>query len=247
MKRLSGKCALVTGAARRESIGREISRCLAEEGTDIIINDVAREEEAVELIGEIEALGRKAAFVKADITRVEECRRLAKEAFAAFGRLDVVVNNAGFSTHQPFETIEEEDFDLMLGLHLKGPFFLIQAVAPLLPKGGRIISISSEQAYIGHRSLPHYSAAKAGLLTMTRSLANALAPDLTINCVAPGPTATARFRSGPEYTDEVRDLIPLKRWVEPRDVGRSVVFLASSDGDAFTGQILDPNCGTVMP
>jgi NAD(P)-dependent dehydrogenase (short-subunit alcohol dehydrogenase family) len=80
---------------------------------------VAREEEAVELIGEIEALGRKAAFVKADITRVEECRRLAKEAFAAFGRLDVVVNNAGFSTHQPFETIEEEDFDLMLGLLLR--------------------------------------------------------------------------------------------------------------------------------
>ena len=146
MKRLSGKCALVTGAARRESIGREISRCLAEEGADIIINDVAREEEAVELIGEIGALGRKAAFVKADITRVEECRRLAKEAFAAFGRLDIVVNNAGFSTHQPFETIEEEDFDLMLGLHLKGPFFLIQAVAPLLPKGGRIINISSEQA-----------------------------------------------------------------------------------------------------
>jgi NAD(P)-dependent dehydrogenase (short-subunit alcohol dehydrogenase family) len=247
MKRLSGKCALVTGAARRDSIGRAIACCFAEEGADVVINDVGREDEAIELIGEIEALGQRAAYVKADVTQVPECRRLAKEAFAAFGQLDVLVNNAGFSTHQPFSTIEEKDFDLMLNLNLKGPFFLIQAVVPLLPEGGRIINISSEQAYIGHRTLPHYSAAKAGMLTMTRSLAYALAPGLTVNCVAPGPTATARFRAGPEYTDEVRDLIPLKRWVEPRDVGRSAVFLASRDGDAFTGQILDPNCGTVMP
>jgi len=75
----------------------------------------------------------------------------------------------------------------------------------------------------------------------------ALAPAITVNCVAPGPTATARFKAGPEFTDEIRDLIPLKRWVEPRDVARSVVFLASSDGNAYTGQILDPNGGTVMP
>jgi glucose 1-dehydrogenase len=247
VKRLSGKCALVTGAARSDSIGREIARCLAEDGADIVVNDVGRDDEALELISEIEALGQKAAFVKADVTQVSECRRLAKEAFAVFGKLDVLVNNAGFSTHQPFGDIGEKDFDLMLNLNLKGPFFLIQAVAPLLPKGGRIINISSEQAYIGHPTLPHYSAAKAGMLTMTRSLAAALAPDINVNCVAPGPTATARFRAGPEYTDEVRDLIPLKRWVTPRDVGRSVVFLASSDGNAFTGQILDPNCGTVMP
>ena len=113
--------------------------------------------------------------------------------------------------------------------------------------GGRIVNISSEQAYIGHPNLPHYSAAKAGMLTMTRSLATALAPAITVNCVAPGPTATARFKAGPEYADAIRDLIPLKRWVEPRDVARSVVFLASSDGDAYTGQILDPNGGTVMP
>lgn len=247
MKKLRGKCALVTGAARRDSIGREIARCLAEEGADIVVNDVGRGDEAFELLSEIEALGQKAAFVKADVTQVSECRRLAKEAFSVFGQLDVLVNNAGFSTHQPFGSIEEKDFDLMLNLNLKGPFFLIQAVAPLLLKGGRIINISSEQAYIGHPTLPHYSAAKAGMLTMTRSLAAALAPDITVNCVAPGPTATARFRAGPEYTDEVRNLIPLKQWVTPRDVGRSVAFLASSDGNAFTGQILDPNCGTVMP
>ena len=196
---------------------------------------------------EIAGFGRKASFVNADVTKVGECRRLVKEAYAAFGRIDILVNNAGYSTHQPLDKIEEKDFDLMLNLNLKGPFFIIQAAIPLMTAGGRIINISSEQAYIGHRTLPHYSAAKAGMLTMTRSLAAALAPAITVNCVAPGPTATARFKAGPEYTDEIRDLIPLKRWVEPRDVARSVVFLASSDGDAYTGQILDPNGGTVMP
>jgi NAD(P)-dependent dehydrogenase (short-subunit alcohol dehydrogenase family) len=245
--RLSGKCALVTGAARRESIGRAIACSLAEEGADIVVNDFGREDEARELIGEIAGFGRNASFVNADVTKVEECRRLVTEAYAAFGRLDIVVNNAGYSTHQRLEEIEEKDFDVMLNLHLKGPFFIIQAAIPLMTAGGRIINISSEQAYIGHRALPHYSAAKAGMLTMTRSLAAALAPAITVNCVAPGPTATARFKAGPEFTDEIRDLIPLRRWVQPRDVARSVVFLASSDGDAYTGQILDPNGGTVMP
>lgn len=244
--RLKGKCALVTGAARGDSIGRSIALCLAEEGADIVINDVGREDEAAGLAAEIQALGRRAAFIKADVTQVTECRRLADEAAGIFGRLDILVNNAGYSLHQPFAEIAEKDFDLMLNLNLKGPFFLIQSVLPHLPQGGRIINISSEQAYIGHPNLPHYSAAKAGMLTMTRSLALALAPHITVNCVAPGPTATARFRAGPEYTDATRELIPLKRWVHPRDVGRSVVFLASADGDAFTGQILDPNAGTVM-
>jgi glucose 1-dehydrogenase len=247
LARLSGKCAIVTGAARRESIGRAIACCLAEEGADIVVNDFGREEEARELIAEIAGVGRKASFVNADVTKVGECRRLVNEAYAAFGRIDILVNNAGYSTHQPLDEIEETDFDLMLNLNLKGPFFIIQAAVPLMTAGSRIINISSEQAYIGHRTLPHYSAAKAGMLTMTRSLAAALAPAITVNCVAPGPTATARFKAGPEYTDEIRDLIPLKRWVEPRDVARSVVFLASSDGDAYTGQILDPNGGTVMP
>lgn len=247
MTRLEGKCALVTGAARRDSIGRAIAVALAEEGADIVVNDFGRAEEAAELIDELVALGRKACFIEADVRNVEQCRRLVAGAYAAFGRLDILVNNAGFSHHQPFADIEEEDFDAMLDLNLKGPFFIAQAAAPLLPVGGRIINISSEQAYIGHPNLPHYSAAKAGMITMTRSIAIALAPNITVNCVAPGPTATGRFRAGPEYTDEIRDQIPMKRWVQPRDVARSVVFLASSDGDAYTGQILDPNGGTVMP
>lgn len=249
MARLEGKLALVTGAGRRESIGREIAICLAEEGADVAVADFGRGEETLEVVREIEALGRRAVPVEGNVALVADCRRIVADAAAALGGLDILVNNAGYSHHQPLLDITEADYGEMLDLNLRGPFFLAQAAVPHLRArgGGRIINIASEQAYIGDPHLPHYSAAKAGVLAMSKSFALALAPDITVNCVAPGPTATGRFRAGPEYTDAVREKIPLKRWGRPRDVARSVVFLASPDGDAYTGQVLDPNCGTVMP
>jgi NAD(P)-dependent dehydrogenase (short-subunit alcohol dehydrogenase family) len=247
--RLEGKLALVTGAGRRESIGREIAICLAEEGADVAVADFNRSDETLEVVREIERLGRRAFPVAGDVSLVADCRRIVAEAAGALGGLDLLVNNAGYSHHQPLLDITETDYDEMLDLNLRGPFFLAQTAVPHLRArgGGRIINIASEQAYIGDPHLPHYSAAKAGMIAMSKSLALALAPEITVNCVAPGPTATGRFRAGPEYTDAIREKIPLKRWGRPRDVGRSVVFLASPDGDAFTGQVLDPNCGTVMP
>jgi NAD(P)-dependent dehydrogenase (short-subunit alcohol dehydrogenase family) len=248
MGRLDGRLALVTGAGRLESIGRAIALGLAEEGADVVINDVRHAEDAAALVAEIRGLGRRSAMVLADVSKTAECRRLIDEAAAVLGGLDILVNNAGFSNHQPFDSVTEGDYDLMLDLHLKAPFFLAQFALPHLRRSGdraRIINIASEQAYIGCGDLTHYTAAKGGLLTLTKSLA--LAPAVRVNAVAPGPTATGRFQQGPEYTDAVRALIPLERWGQPRDVARSVVFLASADGDAFTGQTLDPNCGTVMP
>jgi glucose 1-dehydrogenase len=247
--RLAGKSALVTGAARRGSIGRAIAMSLAKEGADIAINDFGRGDEAREIVASLVELGRRAIVVEADVTKTTECRRLIDECIAGLGHLDILVNNAGFAQHKPFDEITEADFDLSANLHLKAPFFLAQFVAPHM-KGrgfGRIINISSEQAYIGYSELVHYTATKGGLRTLTKSLALALAPKITVNTVCPGPTATEKFKSGPEYRDDIRENIVLKRWVQPEDVGRSVVFLASKDGDAFTGQTLDPNCGTVMP
>jgi NAD(P)-dependent dehydrogenase (short-subunit alcohol dehydrogenase family) len=247
--RLAGKTALVTGAARRGSIGRAIATALASEGADVAINDFGRGEEAEEIAASLRALGRRAIVLEADVTRTEACRRLIAEAIAGLGHLDILVNNAGFAQHKPFAEITEADFDLSTALHLKAPFFLTQLAAPHMKaqRFGRIVNISSEQAYIGYAELVHYTATKAGLRTLTKSLALALAPEITVNTVCPGPTATEKFKSGPEYRDELRQQIPLQRWVEPVDVGRSVVFLVSPDGDAFTGQTLDPNCGTVMP
>jgi glucose 1-dehydrogenase len=249
MGRLDGKIALVTGAARTGSIGRAIAMALAEEGANVAINDIDREREADQVIQMIQAIGRKAVVIRADVARVSECRRMVDETVAHFGRLDILVNNAGAARRQPFEDVSEADYDHQLDLHLKAPFFAVQAAVPHMRagQGGRIINISSEQAYIGCTDLVPYTAAKGGLRTLTKSLALALAPSITVNCVCPGPTATERFKAGPEYTDEVRESLPLKRFGQPEDVARSVVFLASSDGDAYTGQTLDPNCGAVMP
>ena len=174
---------------------------------------------------------------------------MVENTVSHFGYLDILVNNAGAARRQRFEDVSEADYDHQLGLHLKGPFFAAQAAVPYMRarQGGRIINISSEQAYIGCPDLVPYAAAKGGLRTLTKSLALALAPTITVNCVCPGPTATERFKAGPEYTREVQESLPLKRFGQPEDVARSVVFLASADGDAYTGQTLDPNCGAVMP
>lgn len=249
MKRLAGRIALVTGAARRGSIGRAIAVELASNGAALAIADYRRGEEAADLLNELEAFGAKAKAFDADITKVAQCDRLIAQVHEAFGQIDILVNNAGHSHHQNLFDITEVDFDEMMGLHLRGPFFLARGAARhmLRQGGGRIVNISSEQSYIGDPELPHYTAAKAGLRTMTKSLALALAPSITVNTVCPGPTATDRFKNGPEYHDVGREKIPLKRWGTPRDVARSVLFLVSEDGDLFTGQTLDPNCGTVMP
>jgi NAD(P)-dependent dehydrogenase (short-subunit alcohol dehydrogenase family) len=241
--------ALVTGSGGTGSIGRATVLALVEEGADVVINDVAsREVEANDAKAEVEAAGGRAFMVLADVTKVSECGRLVAEASELLGGLDLLVNNAGGPIDKAFLDIDETHYDQQIDLHLKGPFFLAQAAARLmLAQGkGRIINISSEQSYIGEPLLIPYTMAKAGLRTFTKSLALALAPTITVNTVAPGPTATARFREGREYNEETRVTIPLRRFVEPRDVARSVVFLASSDGDAYTGQTLDPNCGVVM-
>jgi NAD(P)-dependent dehydrogenase (short-subunit alcohol dehydrogenase family) len=112
---------------------------------------------------------------------------------------------------------------------------------------GRIVNISSAVVYTGSPMSAHYASAKAGLRALTKCLALTLAPGVTVNSVCPGPTATDRFKARREFVDEDREKLPLKRWGRPDDVARSVVFLVSSDGDAYTGQTLDPNCGVVMP
>jgi 3-oxoacyl-[acyl-carrier protein] reductase len=249
MLRLEGKVAVVTGAGGSGSIGRAIALGLSEEGAAVVINDFGRRENAEQVAHEIHARGSRAHVIMADVSRVTECQRLIDETVDQFGGVDILVNNAGTPKRQPVADITEADWNSMLDVFLKGPFFLAQRAAPHMCArgGGRIVNISSEQAYTGHPTLAHYTAAKAGLRTLTKSLALAFAPEVTVNTVCPGPTATERFRQGPEFTDEVLQAIPLKRWGQPEDVARSVLFLVTSDGDAFTGQTLDPNCGTVMP
>ena len=249
MGRLTGKTVLITGSGARGSIGRATALELAREGADIAVNDLpAREEEAREVADQIEALGRKACVTLGDVTDVAQCRRIVQGAIDGLGHMDILVNNAGNDRDCPFLEVDEELFDHQVDLHLKGPFFLAQEAAKhMMPRGsGRIINIGSELSYVGEPVAMPYSMAKGGLRTMSKVMAMALAPTITVNTVAPGPTATDEFKTTWEYTDELRETLPLKRFGTPEDVARSVAFLASSDGDAFTGQTLDPNCGAVM-
>jgi NAD(P)-dependent dehydrogenase (short-subunit alcohol dehydrogenase family) len=240
---------LVTGAARSGGIGRAIAIALAQEGADIAVNDFRREAEADEVARMVRDLGQRALVILADVCRVPECRRIVEETVKYFGHLDIVVNNAGGPDRKIFEEISETQFDQQLNLHLKAPFFVAQAAVPHLRArgGGRIINIGSELAYIGDPLLIPYASAKAAIHAFTKCLALAVAPDITVNTVSPGPTATDRFKAGIEYTDANREKLPLRRWGRPEDVARSVVFLSTTDGDAYTGQTLDPNCGAVMP
>ncbi|MBS1868625.1 MAG: 3-oxoacyl-ACP reductase FabG [Actinobacteria bacterium] len=247
MGRLQGQVAVVTGAAR--GIGRETARALAEEGAHVAIVDLDATEQAADLAHELEAAQRQVLLIDADLSRVADCRRLIEEAVDHFGQIDVLVNNAGVGDYTPFLDITEDEFDTVIATNLKGTFFTCQAVVPHMRRRGhgKIINLGSEQMYSGYASLTHYTASKGAIASLTKSLAVALAPDIRVNTVAPGPTLTDAMRDGPENIPEVIDAIPLKRFATTSEVARTIVFLASPDGDPYTGQTLDPNMGTVMP
>lgn len=244
---LEGQIALVTGAA--QGIGAGIAEELVAAGATVVLNDRELGDTLRATAARLEAAGGTVHATAGDVARVADVQRIVDETVERFGRIDLLVNNAGGGDYTEPGDIDEAAWDRTIDVHLKGPFFAAQAAARhMLAQGaGKIVNIASEQAFIGYAVLAHYTAAKAGLLTLTRSLALAWAPTIKVNAVCPGPTDTPRLRSGHEFTPEVRDAIPLKRFGLPRDVALSVVFLAGEGGDFYTGQHLDPNGGTVMP
>jgi NAD(P)-dependent dehydrogenase (short-subunit alcohol dehydrogenase family) len=244
---LAGVVALVTGGGR--GIGAGICEELVRQGASLMVNDLHDNEATQATLTALREVDGDVAFHPGDVSIVDEVQAMVRDTVGTFGRIDLLVNNAGDGRYDRPEDITEEKWDRAIGIHLKGPFFAAQAAAAhmLEQGGGKIVNIASEQAFIGYAVLPHYTAAKAGLLTLTRSLALAWAPTILVNAVCPGPTDTPKLRLGHEFNDEVRNEIPLKRFGLPRDVALSVAFLAGEGGDFFTGQHLDPNGGTVMP
>jgi NAD(P)-dependent dehydrogenase (short-subunit alcohol dehydrogenase family) len=254
---LTGHYAVVTGAAT--GIGRATALALAEAGAEVTLVDLAEPSDAAATLAHIQETGCRASYLQADLSSAANCHRVVETAAGEMGRLDILVNVAGGAgvsnggnrrmAYADFVDITEADFDEIVNSNLKSAFFCCQAAAKVMlaQGGGKIINFGSEQAYVGFPLLAHYASAKAGILTLTRSLALALAPDIKVNTVSPGPVATESMRSGFEFTDEVREQIPLKRWGVPEEIAQSVLFLASSAGDFYTGQVLDPNGGTAMP
>lgn len=247
MGRLDGKTALVTGG--NTGIGREVCLAFAADGADVAINYTAREPEAESLVRAIEAEGRRALAVKADVTREEEVRTMVRGVLQAFGRLDILVNNAGIQKAQAITEMTLEDWDRMMAVHLRGAFLCCREVVPHMQTrgSGKIINTCSQLAYTGRARYTAYSAAKGGLLTFTRALAQELAPAIQVNAVAPGLVDTG-FDPLPESRKrEIALSLPLKRLGRPDDVAPVFVFLASDEARYFCGQTLGPNGGEVMP
>jgi 3-oxoacyl-[acyl-carrier protein] reductase len=246
--RLTGKVALITGG--NTGIGRAVALAYAEEGADVAIAWIAREQDARSLVAEVERRRRGGLALRCDVTSEADVRVLVREVLARFGRLDILVNNAGIQKAQPLIEMTLEDWERMMAVHLRGAFLCSrEAARAMIPqRSGRIIILSSQLAYIGRPNYTAYSAAKGGLLTFTRALAQELAPHgILVNSIAPGLIDTG-FDPLPEATKRAHAAsLPLGRLGTPDDLVGAFVFLASDDGRYFCGQTLHPNGGEIMP
>ncbi len=240
-KRLEGKTAIVTGGGR--GIGRAISVKLAEEGANVIICDIVINEAAEETVKLIEEQGVKAAAIKADVTSPQDAENLFNEAVSQFGKVDILVNNAGVTRDNLLMRMKEEEFDLVIATNLKGTYNMMKAAARPMMKAryGRIVNISSVVGIYGNAGQVNYSASKAGVIGMTKSVAKELGSrGITCNAVAPGYIETDMTKVLPEEIKAAMvKNIALGRAGQPEDVAKVVAFLASDDASYVTGQVIE--------
>ncbi len=248
MGRLDGKVAIITGG--NTGIGRAVALAYAAEGAEVAIAWIAREPDARSLVAEVEKQGRRALAVRTDVTVEADVKALVARVREAFGRIDILVSNAGIQQARPIGELSVEDWDRMLAVHLRGAFLCCREVAPVMAArgGGRIILVTSQLAYVGRARYTAYSAAKGGLLTFMRALAQELAPSgILVNSVAPGLVDTGFDPLPAEAKQAHAARLPLGRLGEPADLVGAFVFLASDESRYFCGQTLHPNGGEIMP
>jgi 3-oxoacyl-[acyl-carrier protein] reductase len=239
---LQRKAALVTGAAT--GIGRAIAERFAREGARVAVNFRSSREAAEQLVTQIRAAGGTAILVAADVSVESEVRAMLEQVEREFGRLDVLVNNAGWSTrvpHRKLDDLTDEIWDKTFDVNLRGLFYCVRAAAPLLRKqpGAAIVNVASVAGSTGVGSSMAYAASKAGVITMTKSLARALAPEIRVNAISPGLIRThfaGRPDSDSDFTAEEM-ATPLKRLATADECAEVVLFLASS-ATAVTGQTI---------
>ena len=245
---LDGKCALVTGASR--GIGRAVALKFASEGAKVALNFAGNEAAANEVRQEIEAAGGQAILVKADVANEAAVQDMVQKTADAFGRIDILVNNAGITRDGLLARMKEEDWDAVLSTNLKGVFLTTKAVAKLMMKqrAGRIVNMASVVGVSGNAGQANYSAAKAGVIGFTKTIARELASrGVTVNAVAPGFIATDMTSV---LSDKAKEAaltgIPLGRMGTPEDVAAAVLFLVSDQSSYITGQVLHVDGGMVM-
>ena len=245
---LTGKVALVTGASR--GIGQAVAVELAKAGADVIVNYIGNEAVAQETVEKVEALGRKALKIKADVGNADEVQAMVDEAHAVFGHIDVLVNNAGITRDGLLIRMKDSDWDDVLNINLKGVYLVSKAVAKLMVKqrSGRIINMTSVSGVTGNVGQANYAAAKAGVIGFTKTCAKELAArGITVNAVAPGFIETAMTDVLPEKIKEgIAATVPLGRMGQPEEIAGVVTFLASDFARYITGQVLNVDGGMVM-
>ncbi|MFN0299485.1 MAG: SDR family NAD(P)-dependent oxidoreductase [Burkholderiales bacterium] len=248
MQRLQGRSALVTGG--NTGIGRAIALAYANEGADVAVAWIDREAEAVSLVEEIRAIGRRALAVRADVTREADVVALFRDVDAGFGKLDILVSNAGIQRPQAITDMTIDDWDRMMAVHLRGAFLCGREAARYMTprRVGWIIFTCSQLGYIGRERYTAYSAAKAGLIVFMRSLAKELAPHgILVNGVSPGLVDTGFDPLSEEVKRAHAASLPLKRLGTPEDMTSAYIFLASDEARYYCGQLLHPNGGEIMP
>lgn len=245
---LKGKCALVTGASR--GIGKAIALKLASLGANLVLNYRSSEQEALEVEKQVKDMGVNAISVKGDISKLEDVETLVSTAKEKFGAIDIMVNNAGITKDTLILRMKEEDFDTVIDVNLKGVFNCLKTITPVMvrQKYGKIINLSSVVGISGNAGQVNYSASKAGVIGMTKSLAKEVGSrGINVNAIAPGFIETDMTDVlGDKYKDEIKKNIPLKKLGKPEDVANVVAFLASENSDYITGQVIHVDGGMLM-
>lgn len=248
MGKLDGKTAVVTGASR--GIGRAIALELAKEGANVVVNYSGSKEKADEVVEEILKIGKKAIAVQANVADNESVQNLMKTALDEFGSIDILVNNAGITRDNLLMRMKEEEWDEVIQTNLKGVFLCTKAVTRQMMKqrSGRIINIASVVGVTGNAGQANYTAAKAGVIGLTKTTSRELASrNILVNAVAPGFITTEMTDALPEdIKNTMLSQIPLAKLGKPEHVAKAVVFLASDDAEYITGQVLHVDGGIAM-
>jgi len=240
--RLKDKIALVTGSSR--GVGRAVALAFAKVGAKVVINYTSNEKAADEVVENVEGMGSEAISVKADVAQKSDVEHLVSATIETFGRLDILVNNAGFTRPAMMVKMSEEQWDQVIDIHLKGAFLCSQAAAIHMKeqKGGKIINVTSVAGLVGTVGQINYSAAKGGILSMTKSIARELARyNVCANVISLGIVATdmtEKIRSDEKLKEIYINRILFKRFAEPDDISPAFVFLASDESNYITGQLL---------